>query len=639
MFQVSFDIRHWLCLPVLLVAIASTGCAGTDSATSGIPLAAVPEPEPKTAREEQPDPAPVSSRRDHTGWDLLRQSQAPSDSPDKKILLASAEQFLDHGHPETAVSVLQLVRRRDLNPSGMVELDLLRSRLALQSGQTDSALALLKPLEYQTISTAQQAERHLLTVRAYLRLKNVTAALESAQQLEKQVTQHVVNSAYPVLLNHLKSMPAAELVDLTANAVIPEMSGWAGLALLMIEHRWDAYGLDMALASWKQEHVDHPGNRYIPARLSAGLPQGKPVPRQLALLLPLSSVYAEAAQAVRDGILAMRQIDTNPAAPKVRIYDFGDRTELVSAYYQRAIDDGAEMVIGPLGKKAIGTLSELDALPVPTLVLGVSDGLPGNRAIGLSLSPEDEAFAVVRRAHRAGFRRAAILYPNSDWGRRMILAIRRHWQQFDGSIVTQRPYFQSASDHSTTLKQLLDIDRSLSRFKRLQNMIGGETKIRFIPRRRQDLDVLVMLAGPAQARLLKPQIDFHQAHDLPVFSTSRIFSGSPDPVANLDLEGVIFGDIPWMLTNTMGHGKFAGTGQRKLHRHTPLDRLFALGIDAYALVYRTTGLRSNPDLSHHGATGVIRIDRSGRILRDISWARFKEGHVTELPHTDHFVDG
>ena len=89
----------------------------------------------------------------------------------------------------------------------------------------------------------------------------------------------------------------------------------------------------------------------------------------------------------------------------------------------------------------------------------------------------------------------------------------------------------------------------------------------------------------------------------------------------------------------MGHGKFAGTGQRKLHRHTPLDRLFALGIDAYALVYRTTGLRSNPDLSHHGATGVIRIDRSGRILRDISWARFKEGHVTELPHTDHFVDG
>jgi len=221
----------------------------------------------------------------------------------------------------------------------------------------------------------------------------------------------------------------------------------------------------------------------------------------------------------------------------------------------------------------------------------------------------------------------------------MILATRHHWQQFDGSIVAQSPYFQSASDHSTTLKRLLGIDRSLSRFKRLQNTIGRETKIRFAPRRRQDLDVLLMLAGPAQARLLKPQIDFHQAHDLPVFSTSRIFSGRPDSVANLDLEGVIFGDIPWMLTNTMGHGKFAATGQRKPHRHTPLDRLFALGVDAYALVYKTTELRGNPDLSHPGATGMIRIDRSGRVLRDISWARFKEGNVTELPQTDPSNDG
>jgi len=639
MFQAGFDIRYMLCLPALLVAIASTGCAGAGSSTSGIPLAAVPEPERETTQKEKTDAALGTSRRDHTGWDLLRQSRTPSGSLDKDTLLVSAERFLDHGHTETAVSILQLVQRHDLNPSGLVELDLLRSRAALQSGQPESALALLKPLEDQTITSAHQAERLLLTVRTYLQLEKVSAALESAQQLEKLVIQHDLKSAYPLFLHHLKSMPAADLADLAMKTATPAMSGWSGLALLMIEHRWDVYGLDMALARWQQVHVDHPGNRYAPARLSAGLPQGRPAPRQVALLLPLSSVYAEAAQAVRDGFLAMLQIDTNPAAPKVRIYDFGDRTELVPAYYQRAIDDGAEMVIGPLGKKAIGTLSELEALPVPTLVLGVSDGLPGDQAIGFSLSPEDETFAVIRRAHRAGFRRAAILYPDSDWGRRMILATRHHWEQFDGSIVAQSPYFQSASDHSTTLKRLLGIDRSLSRFKRLQNTIGRETKIRFAPRRRQDLDVLLMLAGPAQARLLKPQIDFHQAHDLPVFSTSRIFSGRPDSVANLDLEGVIFGDIPWMLTNPMGHGKFAATGQRKPHRHTPLDRLFALGVDAYALVYKTTELRGNPDLSHPGATGMIRIDRSGRVLRDISWARFKEGNVTELPQTDPSNDG
>ncbi|GIT54489.1 MAG: hypothetical protein Ct9H300mP16_16490 [Pseudomonadota bacterium] len=118
MFQAGFDIRYMLCLPALLVAIASTGCAGAGSSTSGIPLAAVPEPERETTQKEKTDAALGTSRRDHTGWDLLRQSRTPSGSLDKDTLLVSAERFLDHGQTETAVSILQLVQRHDLNPRG-----------------------------------------------------------------------------------------------------------------------------------------------------------------------------------------------------------------------------------------------------------------------------------------------------------------------------------------------------------------------------------------------------------------------------------------------------------------------------------------------------------------------------------------
>ncbi|GIT54490.1 MAG: hypothetical protein Ct9H300mP16_16500 [Pseudomonadota bacterium] len=278
----------------------------------------------------------------------------------------------------------------------------------------------------------------------------------------------------------------------------------------------------------------------------------------------------------------MLQIDTNPAAPKVRIYDFGIGPNWSRAHYQRAIDDGAEMVIGPLGKKAIGTLSELKTLPVPTLVLGVSDGLPGDQAIGFSLSPEDETFAVIRRAHRAGFRRAAILYPDSDWGRRMILATRHHWEQFDGSIVAQSPYFQSASDHSTTLKRLLAStaacpDSNDSKYYR------PETKIRFAPRRRQDLDVLGDF-GPgacpgetpeAADRLSpgpRPAGFFHQPY----------FFGRPDPVANLDRERCNFWDIPWMLTNRWGTENSRLRDSATSSPYTAA-RVVCLGVDAYAL--------------------------------------------------------
>jgi hypothetical protein len=632
MFLAAFDDRHKLFLLAAAVTIATSGCAGPGSISSGTPLPGAPESGQVVVLEQQTSTVLTALDSDQTGWDLLWQSQTLSGVQAQNRLLSSAQRFLDHRHTEIAASVLELVQRHELDHSQVVDLDLLQSRVALQSGRPHTALAVLDRHKDQTMKPTQQAEHLFFETAAYLQLEEVARALESARQLETLVIRHDLDSAYPMFLHHLKSMPAAELVYLAGDTTTPTIAGWAELALLMIEHGWNAYGLARALDRWQQVHVDHPANRYVLAKLLEDQTPAEPTPAQLALLLPLSSVYADAAKAIRDGFLSMRQIDSSPTAPKVRVYDFGDRTELVRAYYQRAIDDGAEMVIGPLGKNAIAALSELDTLPVPTLVLGAAEGLPADQALGFSLSPEDEAFAVVRRAYRAGFRRAAILYPDSVWGRRMIHAATRHWKQMGGTIVAQSPYFESASDHSTTLKRLLDIDHSLARGNALQDTIGRETRIRFIPRRRQDLDVLLMFADPAQARLLKPQIDFLQAHDLPVYSSSRIFSGRPDPVADLDLQAVIFGDIPWMLVNT---GRYANSNtfalQREPYRQTPLDRLFALGIDAYSLVYMITRLRGNPDQSHHGATGVIRIDQSGRVLRDISWATFDDGNVTLLP--------
>ena len=632
MFLAAFDDRHKLVLLAAAVTIATSGCAGPGSISSGTPLPGAPESGQVVVLEQQTSTVLTALDSDQTGWDLLWQSQTLSGVQAQNRLLSSAQRLLDHRHTEIAASVLELVQRHELDHSQVVDLDQLQSRVALQSGRPRTALAVLDRHKDQTMKPAQQAEHLFFETAAYLQLEEVARGLESARQLETLVIRHDLRSAYPMFLHHLKSMPAAELVYLARDTTTPTMAGWAELTLLMIEHGWNAYGLARALNRWQQVHVDHPANRYVLAKLLEDQTPAEPTPAQLALLLPLSSVYADAAKAIRDGFLSMRQIDTSPTAPKVRVYDFGDRTELVRAYYQRAIDDGAEMVIGPLGKNAIAALSELDVLPVPTLVLGAAEGLPADQALGFSLSPEDEAFAVVRRAYRAGFRRAAILYPDSVWGRRMIHAATRHWKQMGGTIVAQSPYFESASDHSTTLKRLLDIDHSLARGNALQDTIGRETRIRFIPRRRQDLDVLLMFADPAQARLLKPQIDFLQAHDLPVYSSSRIFSGRPDPIADLDLQAVIFGDIPWMLVNT---GRYANPNtfalQREPYRQTPLDRLFALGSDAYSLVYMITRLRGNPDQSHHGATGVIRIDQSGRVLRDISWATFDDGNVTLLP--------
>ena len=46
-------------------------------------------------------------------------------------------------------------------------------------------------------------------------------------------------------------------------------------------------------------------------------------------------------------------------------------------------------------------------------------------------------------------------------------------------------------------------------------------------------------------RQIRPQLRFFYAGDVPTYMTSDSFD--PDPIANRDIDGVIFPDMPWML--------------------------------------------------------------------------------------------
>ena len=75
-------------------------------------------------------------------------------------------------------------------------------------------------------------------------------------------------------------------------------------------------------------------------------------------------------------------------------------------------------------------------------------------------------------------------------------------------------------------------------------------ELEFEPRRRQDIDIVFMAAFPAGARQLMPQLAFHHGADLPVHATSHVWSGVPDPANDRDLDGVVFGDMPWLAAPT-----------------------------------------------------------------------------------------
>ena len=56
-----------------------------------------------------------------------------------------------------------------------------------------------------------------------------------------------------------------------------------------------------------------------------------------------------------------------------------------------------------------------------------------------------------------------------------------------------------------------------------------------------------MATTAPQARLIVPQLRFSQAHDVPLYATSYVYAGNPDPAMDADLDGLIFGEMRWIL--------------------------------------------------------------------------------------------
>jgi len=64
---------------------------------------------------------------------------------------------------------------------------------------------------------------------------------------------------------------------------------------------------------------------------------------------------------------------------------------------------------------------------------------------------------------------------------------------------------------------------------------GAGTKLEFEPRSRADLDFIFVASQPVSARLLRPQLRFQYAGEVPVYSTSDAFA-TEGGLANQDLD-------------------------------------------------------------------------------------------------------
>jgi outer membrane PBP1 activator LpoA protein len=187
-------------------------------------------------------------------------------------------------------------------------------------------------------------------------------------------------------------------------------------------------------------------------------------------------------------------------------------------------------------------------------------------------------------------------------------------------VLGQSTYNTAERDYAASIMQVLRTDDSRARQQRVQATIGQ--KLEFEPRRRADIQFIFAPSNlPTPARLLRPQLRFHLAGDIPTYTLGDAYE--PHPTANEEIEGIMFPDMPWMVgdtsltaeVRTAAAQAFGDSAARR-------GRLFAFGFDAMRLA---SSLQRGAPIGPEGLTGTLSMDAQGRVRRDLDWVRIKSG--------------
>lgn len=584
------------------------------------------------AKLPQPEPAPgqtqsIRTYKQPADYYLERASDNSNKPQQQAYALKAAGRLIQDGMEERARQIISDINPQALSGDLYQDQILLRSHLALLNQQPRQAIKHLSQLSpVSSLSQTQQAEYHNLLANAY---DNLGEYWPSAEEYIKLAPLLADNTIRPLIQRKIWAN-LLQLAPQELPALAPGQSSNAWLALITIKNHYaDNWALmQQEIKRWQAQYPDHPVNAMLTANGPAASALDLP-PQQIALLLPSQGPLAGPGNAIRAGFMAAyyQAIQDQDRQTTMRFYDTSNNDK-ITALYQQAVNDGADFVIGPLDKARAQTLASSRVIAVPTIILNYTEAhtAPVTNLYQFGLSLNNEARQIANKAWQDGHRRALIIIPDSQWGQSIATTYREQWQHLGGTIVEQLAYTEK-QDLNAAIKALLHVTQSEERSQQLENTI--RKNIKFIPRRRQDADLIFLIAFPEQARQIYPLIKYYYAGDLPVYAPSVIYSGTPDPMKDNDLNGIIFSEIPLVLNknNQLQQNYWQEAGMPlNIHDYA---RLYALGFDAYNLTGALNQLVLFADLGIKGNTGMLYLNKQQQIERQLQWAQFKNGQANK----------
>jgi len=311
------------------------------------------------------------------------------------------------------------------------------------------------------------------------------------------------------------------------------------------------------------------------------------------LVLPLQSpVYGRAAEAVRAGFLAAA--NAAGRTESTRVVGHGD-DGVLPAFTAAAQTDPA-LVVGPLTRDDLKTV--ITMAPVRPRMLALNQPEEGTplpaQAYALALSIESDAALLARRARDDNVRAIAVVASQAPLQRRFASAFIAAWERAGGAPPRQYE-FDANPDVLVVLRRELATRAP---------------------------DATVLAVGSGDAALAKSFLP-----PGPVYASSQI-ADALAPSLLRELDGVRYVEIPWLADPS--NPAFARLPRANLDDPV-LERLYALGLDAFTLAQLLSSPVPPQRIEFDGATGRLSLLPSRLFAREGRVMLIRDGQSIPYP--------
>ena len=325
--------------------------------------------------------------------------------------------------------------------------------------------------------------------------------------------------------------------------------------------------------------------------------QRPPVPTSdsIALILPLDvPAYARAAEAVRAGFLAAAE----KAGAQAKVMVISHKEDGVLGAFELARSRGVRIVVGPLLRDDLKTLAIADPEIPWTIALNQLEdrsSLPP-AVYSFALTIDSDARVLARQAQFEGVRAIDVISGDTPLMKRFAAAFASEWISGGGSAPAD-----------------LRLDPAPDGLAQLRRNL-----VRASP------DAVLLAIDGNQAALVKSFAGLIRAY------ASGLLFDRPDSAVVRDLNDVRVVELPWIVTPDAPQ---IAAYPRRDFASAPLDRLYALGLDAFRIA-QSFAPDPPTQFVFEGATGHVELNAGHVFVREGQLAVYRDGRLVPIdaPH-------